>query len=137
METSTEIKKDTAKEISSASSHVGATMPSAAENTLDGVNSNREPVVSEGDDEVINDQRGKLGPATLGPAPPKKKSKKKKSKSKRGLVLSTLIWIWFKPNEHGTQKNAPTGFEEFYVDVPVTPAEHQEELALYHPWVRH
>lgn len=92
METSPEVEKiDTAKDMSSANSHVGGTMPLAAGNALDGVNSHREPVVSEGDDEVINDQRGKLGPAPMGAAPPKKKSKKKKSKSKRGLVLSTLM----------------------------------------------
>ena len=43
---------------------------------------------------------------------PKKKKKKSKSKSKRGLV-------------------APTGFEEYYVDAPVTPAEFEEEKGLY------
>ncbi|KAL8703025.1 MAG: hypothetical protein Q9201_003801 [Fulgogasparrea decipioides] len=44
----------------------------------------------------------------------KKKKKKSKSKSKRGLA-------------------APTGFEEFYVDAPLTPAEHEEEQGLYDP----
>ncbi|MCJ1471078.1 hypothetical protein MMC07_009726 [Pseudocyphellaria aurata] len=42
----------------------------------------------------------------------KKKKSKSKSKSKRGLA-------------------APTGFEEFYVDTPLTPAEHKEERQLY------
>lgn len=42
-----------------------------------------------------------------------RKTKKKKPKSKRGL-------------------NAPTGFEEFYVDAPLTPAEHEEEKGIYH-----
>ena len=28
-------------------------------------------------------------------------------------------------------KNAPTGFEEYYVDAPLTPAEHAEEKGLY------
>lgn len=42
-----------------------------------------------------------------------KKRRKKKPKSKRGL-------------------NAPTGFEEYYVDAPLTPAEHEEEQDLYH-----
>ena len=45
-----------------------------------------------------------------------KKKKKKKSKSKMGRGL-----------------NKPTGFEEYYVDPPVTPLEHTEELALYSP----
>ncbi|KAL8817759.1 MAG: hypothetical protein Q9223_003468 [Gallowayella weberi] len=44
----------------------------------------------------------------------KKKSKKRKPKSKRGLT-------------------APTGFEEFYVDAPLTPAEHEVEKDLYNP----
>ncbi|KAL8737081.1 MAG: hypothetical protein Q9181_002037 [Wetmoreana brouardii] len=44
----------------------------------------------------------------------KKKKKKSKSKSKRGLT-------------------APTGFEEFYVDAPLTLAEHEEEQGLYDP----
>ncbi|KAL8712945.1 MAG: hypothetical protein Q9220_002803 [cf. Caloplaca sp. 1 TL-2023] len=42
----------------------------------------------------------------------KKKRSKRKPKSKRGLT-------------------APTGFEEFYVDAPLTPAEHVEERSLY------
>lgn len=29
-------------------------------------------------------------------------------------------------------KGKPTGFEEFYVDAPVTPEVYQEELDLYH-----
>ncbi|KAL8854321.1 MAG: hypothetical protein Q9221_000807 [Calogaya cf. arnoldii] len=44
----------------------------------------------------------------------KKKRSKKKPKSQRGL-------------------NAPTGFEEFYVDTPLTPAEYEEEKDLYDP----
>ncbi|CAD6576268.1 MAG: hypothetical protein ASARMPREDX12_007814 [Alectoria sarmentosa] len=42
----------------------------------------------------------------------KKKSKKKKPKSQRGL-------------------NNPTGFEEYYVDHPITPAEYEEEKSIY------
>ncbi|KAL8953148.1 MAG: hypothetical protein Q9222_000969 [Ikaeria aurantiellina] len=53
---------------------------------------------------------GKQTEVTLGVA--KKTKSKKKPKSKRGL-------------------KAPTGFEEFYVDAPVTPAEHEEERGLY------
>ncbi|KAK4696559.1 hypothetical protein P7C71_g1382, partial [Lecanoromycetidae sp. Uapishka_2] len=41
-----------------------------------------------------------------------KKKKKRKPKSKRGL-------------------NAPTGFEEYYVDAPLTPAEFEEEKSIY------
>ncbi|KAL8959248.1 MAG: hypothetical protein Q9193_003857 [Seirophora villosa] len=51
----------------------------------------------------------------IGLASGKKKSKKRKPKSKRGLQA------------------APTGFEEFYVDPPVTPAEFKEEQDLYDP----
>lgn len=47
----------------------------------------------------------------LGTAPRKKK-KSKKSKSKKARVI-------------------PTGFEEYYVDAPVTPAEFDEEKGLY------
>lgn len=50
--------------------------------------------------------------AEVGVASVKKKSKKRKSKSKRGLA-------------------APTGFEEFYVDAPLTPAEFEEEKGIY------
>lgn len=42
----------------------------------------------------------------------KKKSKKKKPKSQRGL-------------------NNPTGFEEYYVDPPITPEEYEEEKSMY------
>ncbi|KAL8690017.1 MAG: hypothetical protein Q9218_004450 [Villophora microphyllina] len=51
-------------------------------------------------------------PAELTVGAAKKKSKKRRPKSKRGLA-------------------APTGFEEFYVDAPLTPAEHEEEKGLY------
>ncbi|KAL8673946.1 MAG: hypothetical protein Q9168_001641 [Polycauliona sp. 1 TL-2023] len=51
----------------------------------------------------------------MGVGTAKKKSKsKKKPKSQRGLT-------------------APTGFEEFYVDAPLTPAEHEVEQELYDP----
>ncbi|PYH83835.1 hypothetical protein BO82DRAFT_372973 [Aspergillus uvarum CBS 121591] len=46
--------------------------------------------------------------------PKKKKKKSKKSRSKRGL-------------------GKPTGFEEYYVDVPMTPAEFETEQVLYNP----
>ncbi|KAL4951121.1 Argonaute complex, subunit Arb1 [Aspergillus filifer] len=49
---------------------------------------------------------------TLG-IPKKKNKKSRKPKSKRG-------------------KNKPTGFEEYYVDAPITAEEHQFELDLYH-----
>ncbi|KAL4931581.1 uncharacterized protein BDV17DRAFT_240034 [Aspergillus undulatus] len=45
--------------------------------------------------------------------PQKKKKKSKRPKSKRG-------------------KNKPTGFEEYYVDAPMTAEEHEFELDLYH-----
>lgn len=30
-----------------------------------------------------------------------------------------------------TLQNAPTGFEEYYVDAPLTPAEYEEEQSMY------
>ncbi|KAK6821724.1 hypothetical protein RU639_007839 [Aspergillus parasiticus] len=45
-------------------------------------------------------------------APKKKKKRKTKSKAKHG-------------------KGKPTGFEEYYVDVPIIPKEYEEEKALY------
>ncbi|KAL9597136.1 MAG: hypothetical protein Q9219_005358 [cf. Caloplaca sp. 3 TL-2023] len=53
-------------------------------------------------------------PASVGVGSIKKKRTKRKSKSKRGLA-------------------APSGFEEFYVDAPLTPAEFEEEQGLYEP----
>ncbi|OAP64947.1 hypothetical protein AYL99_00919 [Fonsecaea erecta] len=44
----------------------------------------------------------------------RKKRKNKKSKGKRGL-------------------DKPTGFEDYFADPPLTPAEHAEEQELYHP----
>ncbi|KAL4919790.1 Argonaute complex, subunit Arb1 [Aspergillus aurantiobrunneus] len=51
--------------------------------------------------------------ATLPPRIPKKKKKSRRPKSKRG-------------------KNKPTGFEEYYVDAPITAEEYEFELDLYH-----
>ncbi|KAL4890166.1 Argonaute complex, subunit Arb1 [Aspergillus ambiguus] len=45
---------------------------------------------------------------------PKKPKRKKKPKSKRG-------------------RGKPTGFEDYYVDTPMTPDEYHEELSLYDP----
>ncbi|KAL8653049.1 MAG: hypothetical protein Q9210_002337 [Variospora velana] len=53
-------------------------------------------------------------PMEIGAASGKAKRKKNKPKSKRGL-------------------GAPTGFEEFYVDAPLTPVEFKEEQDLYDP----
>lgn len=44
------------------------------------------------------------------------KAKRRKPKSKRGL-------------------GKPTGFEEYYADGPMTPAEHKESRQLYGPYV--
>ena len=30
-----------------------------------------------------------------------------------------------------SRENAPTGYEEYFVDTPLTPDEHREELELY------
>ncbi|KAI4146462.1 MAG: hypothetical protein LQ341_002073 [Variospora aurantia] len=53
-------------------------------------------------------------PMEIGAGSGKAKRKKNKPKSKRGLA-------------------APTGFEEFYVDAPLTPVELKEEQNLYDP----
>ncbi|KAL9101991.1 MAG: hypothetical protein Q9163_002820 [Psora crenata] len=50
-----------------------------------------------------------------------KGKKKKKPKSQRGLLISIV------------QKGA-TGFEEYYVDPPITPEQHHEEKGLYDMW---
>ena len=60
-----------------------------------------------------------------------KKKTKKKSKSKRGLVSAPLLLLPYNSADNRV-KNAPTGFEEFYVDTPLTPVEHEEEKGLYH-----
>ncbi|KAL6719295.1 hypothetical protein ACLMJK_003534 [Lecanora helva] len=64
------------------------------------------------EDVDLNDDDGgdEGGQAGMGMA--KKKRKSKRPKSKRGL-------------------NAPSGFEEYYVDTPVTPAEFEEEKKIY------
>ncbi|MCJ1311801.1 hypothetical protein MMC25_005474 [Agyrium rufum] len=78
----------------------------------DGVN---EEGGDENDDEPNEEPHSQTTPMNLSTNEPKKKKRsKKKPKSKRGL-------------------NAPTGFEEFYVDAPLTPAEHSLERDLYDP----
>ncbi|KAL9012766.1 MAG: hypothetical protein Q9173_002491 [Seirophora scorigena] len=64
--------------------------------------------------QLVQDVSTASAPMDIGVASGKKKSKKKKPKSKRGLA-------------------APTGFEEFYVDPPVTPVEFKDEQDLYDP----
>lgn len=61
----------------------------------------------------------------------KKKNRKKKPKSKRGLVRSSRPRVE-KPHLELIVQNAPSGFEEYYVDAPLTPAEAEEEQGLYH-----
>ena len=74
---------------------------------------NLEPASSgnESDDQANGEKGSNAIARGLGVAP-KKKKKKSKAKSKRGKVQ-------------------PTGFEEYYVDVPVTPAIFEEEKSLY------
>ena len=63
-------------------------------------------------DKKADDENGDTAvDVSLGTAP-KKKGEKRKSKSKKARVI-------------------PTGFEEYYVDAPVTPAEFEEEKGLY------
>ncbi|GAB1214547.1 hypothetical protein ATERTT37_003711 [Aspergillus terreus] len=61
-----------------------------------------------------NDQEPSSVPLDNVDIPKKKPKKKKKPKSQRGI-------------------GKPTGFEEYYVDAPMTPDEYHEELALYDP----
>ncbi|MCJ1401971.1 hypothetical protein MMC11_005188 [Xylographa trunciseda] len=73
-----------------------------------------------GDNEIIDsDENEGLDPGDkilrdLANAKPEKKKKKKKKSGKKGAA-------------------APTGFEEYYVDVPVTPEQYEEEKAIYDP----
>lgn len=62
----------------------------------------------------------------------KKKTKKKKPKSKRGLVMPHLSRASYILTQERRAQNNPTGFEEYYVDTPVTPAEYEEEKGMYH-----
>lgn len=34
-----------------------------------------------------------------------------------------------------TLQNKPTGFEEYYVDAPITPEQYKEEREVYDPYV--
>ncbi|KAL8769919.1 MAG: hypothetical protein Q9209_004166 [Squamulea sp. 1 TL-2023] len=71
---------------------------------------------NEGQQSTVDGDAAAVGDSMdIGVGSTKRKSKnKKKPKSKRGLA-------------------APTGFEEFYVDAPLTPAEHKEGKGLYDP----
>lgn len=78
-----------------------------------GVNENLEAALPEGEDHenrLENDIDG--ANMQMGVGEKKKKSKKRRPKSQRGL-------------------NNPTGFEEYYVDPPITPVEYEEEKNIY------
>ena len=66
---------------------------------------------SEGEDAAGPDD---AGTAPVGVGSVAKKKKKRKSKMSRGI-------------------GKPTGFEEYFVDAPITPIEHEEEQLLYSP----
>lgn len=68
---------------------------------------------------------------TQGAAPKKKKKKKSKSKGQRGLVDPMAIPTFLNLSYLRVFQGKPTGFEEYYVDVPVTPEEYNEEQDLY------
>lgn len=68
-------------------------------------------------------------PIGLGEA--KKSKKKRKAKSKRGAVSSLSDISPVNPAWR-MEKAAPSGFEEYYVDVPILPAEYEEEKGIYH-----
>lgn len=59
----------------------------------------------------------------------KKKRRTKKPKSKRGRVsLSTWTTLL---TQMLTDQNKPTGFEEYYVDAPITPEQYNYEREIY------
>ena len=88
--------------------------PEQGETTDKGpVAANKDQVETTGKTNAVKPMDGAETPMGVGQVAQKKKKRKKKPRSKRGL-------------------NAPSGFEEYYVDPPVTPAEHEIEKGLYH-----
>ncbi|KAM5476191.1 hypothetical protein MauCBS54593_000876 [Microsporum audouinii] len=78
-----------------------------------------QPRTEEDDEEAVKsmgDEGGKLAAESTVKSVPvtQQKKPKKKSKGKKG-------------------KKKPTGFEEYYVDAPMTPAEYTEEKSIYDP----
>lgn len=84
--------------------------------------------VEGGEDEV---EENPQSVAVTQSAAPKKKKKKSKSKGQKGLVNPMLISILLNLGCLRMFQGKPTGFEEYYVDVPVTPEEYNEEQDLY------
>lgn len=68
------------------------------------------------------------------PAEKKKKKRSKKPKSKRGKasLLSSYENCLLLAD---SLQNKPTGFEEYYVDAPITPEQYKEEREVYDPYV--
>lgn len=66
--------------------------------------------------------------------PKKKKKSKRKPKSKRGRVSPSGLYCppWFGLTLRvNIFQNKPTGFEEYYVDAPITPQQFEEEKSIY------
>lgn len=83
-----------------------------------------EQTVETGDAEDVNEAAG------VGISAGKKSRKKRKPKSQRGLVCAIDPIALFHELTRALKAN-PTGFEEFYVDAPVTPAEYEAEKGMY------
>lgn len=81
---------------------------------------------------VTGENEGKLAEVEwVEPHKKKKKKKKKKPKSKRGLVRCPSSISSFRTLHPKCLQNKPTGFEEYYVDAPITPEEFEKERELY------
>lgn len=63
----------------------------------------------------------------------KKKKRRKKPKSQRGLVRKHGLRSLGDPQTDPSSQDKPTGFEDFFADAPMTPAQHAEEQELYDP----
>lgn len=88
-------------------------------------------------DGVPKEKKQHRDPKTIGLGESPKPKKKRKAKSKRGLVSSpnSLLFIFNCESGLMNGKAAPNGFEEYYVDVPILPAEYEEERGIYHEYV--
>ena len=89
-----------------------------------------------GEDEGEQKQKQEDNTTTIDwvqPAEKKKKKRSKKPKSKRGKAsISSFMNC---PLLADGWQNKPTGFEEYYVDAPITPEQYKEEREVYDPYV--
>ncbi|KAL4887534.1 Argonaute complex, subunit Arb1 [Aspergillus karnatakaensis] len=75
------------------------------------------------------EEQDAVGAASLLEASGKKKKKKnRRPKSKKGRVGALKT----DTDSHLTRQNKPSGFEEYYVDAPITVEEYELEKSIYH-----